>query len=194
VQTATGEKLEAELVSFPGRLDGDAAPFFRDFAILKVKTMPAKAHACVTLAPAGTKLKIGDEVVFSGFPLDTRAFVGMVTLRGIVCGKSEDNQLFAIQSSINKGNSGGAVLRTNGEAIGIVTLREGGLLEGLDKVRSTINGTKSGIRTQILGVDPHQAILGLIDTLDTYISVGIGYARSTENLRKYCEDHPYVLK
>jgi hypothetical protein len=46
----------------------------------------------------------------------------------------------------------------------------------------------------LIGVDPNKAILGLIDTLDKYISVGIGYALSTESLRIYCENHPYVLK
>jgi hypothetical protein len=194
VQTATGDVFEAEVVSFPGSLDRDGSPFANDFAILKVKTVPTKAHGCLTVAPVGTKFRIGDEVVFSGYPLDSPAFVGMVTLRGMVGGQRPDNQLFAIQSSINKGNSGGAVLTTKGEVIGILTLREGGLSQELNKVRNIIRGNGSGMDNVLMGVKPNQTFLEIVDTLDKYISVGIGYARSTESLRKYCEDHPYVLK
>ena len=194
VVTPTGEKLDAELVSLPGKLDRDGAPFFADFAILKVKTLPMKAHGCLSLARAGTEVTIGEEVVFSGFPLDSVGRVGMVTLRGMVCGKSPDNLLFGIESSINQGNSGGAVLTAKGEAIGIITLREGALLTGLNSVRDIIRENQRSGSVVLMGVDPNKAILDLIDTLDKYISVGIGYAWSTESLRKYCENHPYVLR
>jgi len=112
----------------------------------------------------------------------------------MVCGKRPDNLLFGIELSINQGNSGGAVLRAKGEAIGIITLREGALLMELNSVRDTIRENQRSGSIVLIGVDPNKAILGLIDTLDKYISVGIGYALSTESLRIYCENHPYVLK
>ena len=46
----------------------------------------------------------------------------------------------------------------------------------------------------MVGVDPLQAILALTDTLDKYISPGIGYAISTKHLRDYLDNYPAFLK
>jgi hypothetical protein len=47
---------------------------------------------------------------------------------------------------------------------------------------------------KLMGVDPLQATKNIIQTLDQYISTGIGYARSIKFAREYLGKHPELLK
>jgi hypothetical protein len=50
------------------------------------------------------------------------------------------------------------------------------------------------LELRLLGVDPLQATKAIIDTLDRYISTGIGYARTTNFARDYLAKYPTRLK
>src|SRR5258707_674336 len=83
----------------------------------------------------------------------------------------------------NKGNSGGALLNTVGQAIAIVSMREGGISRGLQELTVHITETSKQGGVALMGVDPLQAMRAIIQTLDTHISTGIGYARSSRFLQ-----------
>jgi S1-C subfamily serine protease len=194
ITTLTGEVLDAELVSIPVKSYGDAAPANLDFAILKTMTISTNTHITAVLAPSAVTTQVGDVILFSGYPLDTAANVGMVTLQGQICGQNADKSLIGIQGPVNSGNSCGAALNIGGQVIGIITAKEGRLLGQLEADRARIAATRKSASITIMGTDPNAAIYDLTDTLLAYISPGIGYARNISNLRDYCERHPDVLK
>jgi S1-C subfamily serine protease len=185
----SGETISGTVVSVPTQ--GDSSPLGQDFAIVKLKTIPAKSVAKLRLASDKEALLVGDEVVFSGYPLATP---GMVTHRGMVSGFDSSSSLIFVQASINKGNSGGALLNKQGHVVGIVSMREGGISQGLNALQVYIDKTSSQGSVQIMGVDPLQATRAIVQTLDNYISTGIGYARSIKFAREYLEKNPELLK
>lgn len=177
---SSGEMIDATVVSVPTQ--ADPTPLTQDFALVRLKIKPSKDFSKLQLAGEKETLKVGDDVVFSGFPLATP---GMVTHRGMVSGFDNSMSLIFVQASINKGNSGGALLNSQGNVVGIISMREGGISKGLDELRIHIDQTASQGSVQIMGVDPLQATKGIIQTLDQYISTGIGYARSILFAREY---------
>jgi hypothetical protein len=118
----------------------------------------------------------------------------MVTHRGMVSGLDDSASLIFIQASINKGNSGGALLNSQGQAVGIVSMREGGISRGLHELRVYIDKTSSQGSVQFMGVDPLQATKAIIQTLDQFISTGIGYARSIKFSREWLAKNQELLK
>ena len=66
-------------------------------------------------------------------------------------------------------------------------MREGGISKGLHELTLYIEATSKQGSIQIMGVDPLQAIKATVETLNTYISTGLGYARDIKFLREYCE-------
>jgi len=126
----SGETINATVVSVPTL--ADSSPLQSDFALVKLNTKPTKDYSKIELAMDEETLDVGDEVVFSGYPLATP---GMVTHRGMISGFDDTRSVLFIQASINKGNSGGAALNAQGHAIGIVSNREGGISQGLSDLR-----------------------------------------------------------
>jgi S1-C subfamily serine protease len=185
----SGETIGATVVSVPTQ--ADASPLLQDFALVKLKSKPTKSFSTLQLAIEKEALTVGDDVVFSGYPLATP---GMVTHRGMVSGFDSSSSLIFVQAPINKGNSGGALLNSQGHVVGIVSMREGGISQGLNELRVYIDKTSSQGTVQILGVDPLQATRAIIQTLDQYISTGIGYARSIKFVREYFGMNPGLLK
>ncbi|HEV2054973.1 MAG TPA: serine protease [Methylomirabilota bacterium] len=185
----SGETISGTVVSVPTQ--ADTSPLLQDFAFVKLKTKPTKNFAKVELASDKEVLAVGDDVTFSGYPLATP---GMVTHHGMVSGFDGSSSLIFIQASINKGNSGGALLNSEGHMVGIVSMREGGISQGLRELRVYIDKTSSSGSVRIMGVDPLQATRAIIETLDQYISTGIGYARSIRFAREYLGNNPGLLK
>jgi S1-C subfamily serine protease len=176
----TGEEIGATVVSIP--TTADESPLWLDFAILKLNKKPSGKFDKLSIAQNGDKLEVGDDVIFSGYPLATP---GLVTHRGMISGFDEKKHVLFVQASINKGNSGGALLNSAGQVIGIVSMREGGISQGLADLKTHIDKTAASGFVVIQGVDPLQAMHAIIGTLDRFISTGIGYARSVEFLRDY---------
>lgn len=189
VALPSGETIGATVISVP--TEADPSPLIQDFALVKLKSKPSKQFAKVQLASDKETLKVGDEVVFSGYPLATP---GMVTHRGMVSGFDGSASLIFVQASINKGNSGGALLNAQGHVIGIVSMREGGISQGLNELKVYIDQTSSQGSVKIMGVDPLQATRAIIQTLDQYISTGIGYARSVKFVREYLSKNQGLLR
>jgi S1-C subfamily serine protease len=185
----SGETIDATVVSVPTQ--SDPTPKNDDFALIQLKNAPKKAISKVVLATESEFPNVGDEVVFSGYPLGTP---GMVTHRGMVSGFDDSRALIFVEAPINKGNSGGGLLNAQGHAIGIVCDRVGGISKGLGDLSAYITETESHGRVAIMGVDPLQATKALIETLDTYISTGMGYAISIKFARDYISKSPQLVK
>jgi S1-C subfamily serine protease len=126
----------------------------QDFAFVKLKSKPKKIVFIVSIASESDAPQVGDQVVFSGYPLATP---GMVTHRGMVSGFDDSKSLIFVQASINKGNSGGALLNSQDHVVGIVSMREGGISQGLNDLAVYIDNTASQGNVRIMDVDPLQA-------------------------------------
>ena len=185
----SGEAIDGTVISTPTQ--ADASPLMQDFALMKLNAKPTKSFQTVQLALEKEHLRVGDDLIFSGYPLATP---GMVTHRGMVSGFDKFGSLIFLQAAINKGNSGGALLNDQGHVVGIISMREGGISQGLGELQVYIDKTSKQGTVQIMGVDPLQATKAIIQTLDQYISTGIGYARSIKFTRDYLINHPGLMK
>lgn len=189
IKTNSGEILTASCVSTPSQTD--PSPLQYDFAILKISTKPKQSISILKFAEDEHLLKVGSDVLFSGYPLASPA---MITHKGMISGIDAIDSIICIQSPINKGNSGGALLSSDGNVLGIISMREGGISKGLQDLSEHIEITSSQGSVHIKGVDPLQSIHAIIATLDTYISTGIGYAINIKFMRDYLKKHPEILK
>ena len=115
----SGETIDGTVISIPTQTD--LTSLEHDFALIKLKANPTKSFRIVQLASETENFKIGDDLVFSGHPPATP---GMVTHRGMVSGFDKSGSLIFVQAAINKGNSGGALLNSQGHVIGIISMRE----------------------------------------------------------------------
>ena len=153
-----------------------------DFAILRLARSGATTLPPVRFYQEGAMLHVGDQVIFSGYPLDAPM---MLTHRGWLAGILPTDGILGIQAPINKGDSGSAVLAQDGAILGIVSMRLGGIGKALQDLRQQIDAGAATGRAVITGVNPLQATKSVIDTMDLTISTGMGYARSTIFLEKY---------
>lgn len=73
---------------------------------------------------AAGRPRVGEEVVVLGYPLaEVIGFDDFTVTRGIVSRVLVDQGLLQFDASVNPGNSGGPVLNSRGEAVGIVVSR-----------------------------------------------------------------------
>jgi len=126
------------------------------------------------------KTKVGDEVFFWGYPLDafTQTFhKGMISA---ILLSQNNRKLFQIDASINKGNSGGPLLDSEGKVIGVINRRMGSIGERLKQIIKNKNKTHSYFTgAEIDIIDTFDEI---IKKLDSTINVGIGYAISIDSI------------
>lgn len=177
----TGEKVKVRCISIPSQ--NNPEPLQSDFAILECTNLPSNQSInSLKLAMNDSMLIVGDEIYYSGYPLATPA---MLTFRGMISGIGSNNDIICIQGSINRGNSGGALMSSNRTVIGILSMREGGISKGLQDMSVYIDRVSSQGSVHLMGVNPLEAINVLTKTLDTYISTGIGYAINIKYLRAY---------
>lgn len=200
IRLVNGEEVEAECIvpslpatpiklqdPLPANLQNLLSPVINDFAVLQLKSKPKMAISPVPLFKAKNLPPIGSEVMFSGFPLGAP---DMITHKGYISCLAPDEKIICIQAAINKGNSGGALLNEKAEVIGIVSAREGRIPKGLSDLSNYIENTKRQGQVRIMGVDQLAVTQELIRTLDTYISTGIGYARTIKFLQEYLVKNP----
>ena len=183
VRLADGTELPAK-VAFTKSLSQDSRPLLYDYAILKIDGR--------TFTPAEfgdyNSVEEGSDVYFSGYPLSSSH---LTTHRGMVSAKytregtfnKTPQKVFQIDGAINKGNSGGPLFDLSTQrVVGLISTREGGISKDLVDLRDYIVSQKKqgsgGVYLQ--GVDPLPVIVELTNTLDRYISVGIGHAISIE--------------
>ncbi len=183
----SGEIIRAEMTQLP-----TSDQILYDFALLTLHMKPTSSYAILSLATDTNIKAVGDELVFSGYPLATP---GMVTQHGVISGQNNDGSLIFIDGSINKGNSGGAALNAIGQALGIISMREGGVSQGLNQLIDEIDQLATYRNSRpVDGVDLLQAMRELIQVLAQYISTGIGYARDIKFLREFVIQNPHLLK
>jgi S1-C subfamily serine protease len=188
IQMPSGEQIVGAVISIPS--NQDPSPLEADFAVIKLSKAPSSAYMPLKMARPDFTPNVGDDVIFSGYPLGVPE---MVTHKGMVSGTEPGLPFIIVQAPINKGNSGGALLDGRGDVIGIVSNREGGISPALSALSSQIaNSEKSGT-VKLMGVDTLQSTENLIKTLDEYISTGIGYARRVAPLENYIRSHPEVI-
>lgn len=189
-----GTQIQAKVISIPSNTD--RAPYDQDFAVLRLVEAPQIRIHAVSFPDQQEIPVVGSDVVFSGYPLDADA---MLTHKGYVSGLKRGSDVLCVEAPVNKGNSGGAVLNSKGELLGILTTREGGINLALQEHRKHADVSRSGttgvtMRAEIGGVNFLDMTTDLIDTIDTYISTGIGYAISSKFLRLYLSRYPKLLK
>ncbi|RZB38327.1 MAG: hypothetical protein SRB2_00075 [Desulfobacteraceae bacterium Eth-SRB2] len=182
VQCPSGEKIEATCVSRPTKQD--MSPLVHDFAVLKLKKKPRIEGAVLPFFTWGDVPSVGSDVYFSGYPLGAPA---KLTHKGMVSGLAPNHDIICIQAPINKGNSGSALLNSDGDILGIVSMREGGISKGLKKLRKYITKTEKHGSVKLMGVDPLQSTKEIVNVMDLYISTGIGYAISSKHLKIYLD-------
>jgi hypothetical protein len=180
--TITGENIHANCISPPTQ--EDSSPLYKDFAVLKLIKKPENLkNYILQLSDKDIKtIKIGSDCYFSGYPLSAPA---LITHKGMISGIDDTRSLICIQGSINKGNSGGALISDDGKVMGIVSMREGGISKALEDLIVHIENTEKQGSINFIGVDPLQAIKETVKTLDTFISTGIGYAKNIKFLMEY---------
>jgi len=182
ITTITGENIHANCISPPTQKD--PSPLYKDFAVLKLTKKPTNLKNYVLqFSDKDIKtIKIGSDCYFSGYPLFTPV---LITHKGMISGIDDIRSVICIQGSINKGNSGGALISNDGKVIGIVSMREGGISKALEDLTVHIENTEKQGFVHFMGVDPLQAIKETVKTLDTFISTGIGYAINIKFLMEY---------
>lgn len=162
-----------------------------DYAILNIPNFPHQLNYNFSFSnPA--KSRIGDEICFLGYPLEHR---NLSCHKGIISSIYTSNEvnMFQIDASVNKSNSGGPLLDiASGQIIGIVTRKATGLTKLFGELRTTLLSNiplaKATIGSIVMnGVDVGQAIvanqnqmLRLLDEIERSSNVGIGYAISAE--------------
>jgi S1-C subfamily serine protease len=179
-----GDSIDAKCLTSPSQSSQE--PLLYDFAIVQLTSAPQTRTEALPIVQRDGQEPVGSDVYFSGFPLATPA---MVTHKGMLSGRSSDGKIICVQAAINKGNSGGALLNQDGQVIGIVSMREGGISQALLELGRFIESTEKQGSVQLMGVDPLQSTKEIIHVLDTYISTGIGYAISAKYLREYIAKH-----
>lgn len=183
ITTITGENINANCITPPTKKD--PSPLYKDFAVLKLIKKPTNLkNYILQFSDKDIKtIKIGSNCYFSGYPLSVPA---LITHKGMISGIDDSGNIICIQGSINKGNSGGALISDDGKVIGIVSMREGRISKALADLTIYIEATeKQGSVLRLKGVDPLQAIKEIIKILDRNISTGIGYARNIKFLKEY---------
>jgi serine protease Do len=100
-----------------------------DVALLKIEAVGLPA---LSLADSG-KVRLGEEVRAIGFPLSTVLGNGIKVTRGIVAGvvERDEGKRFQIDAAVNPGNSGGPVVNTRGQVLGVASSK----LVGLELMR-----------------------------------------------------------
>ena len=139
-----------------------------DIAILDMGKVVGTAATVKT----SSILEIGNEVFTVGFPY---SFPGEKTLTSGHIAAFEDG-LIKIDTSVNNGNSGGALFNTNGEIVGIVNAKLGTLSDFLKSVEQA----KPQAYMAINGIDPIEIIQQMLREMRRNLNLGIGYAVPTD--------------
>lgn len=209
--SSTGTVVRVPYVFIPP----DLYPFLYDFAVLRLAEPPKTAPTILRLSHDTQLPDVGTQLLFSGYPLDAPT---MLTHFAVVSGTFTDHltislgpplntgnsglirqiprPLICLQAPVNKGNSGGALISTNGQVIGLINAREGRISMRMANLSEAISRSQGDLifGTPGVKINLNKVVGELIDTLDKYISPGIGYAVSAEFLGAYLETNPDLLK
>lgn len=89
-------------------------------------------------------------------------------------------QHLLLDCSVNHGNSGGPLFDVNGNVVGIVNAKHG----GLNQVLEDLLNHKSGAMVSIGGVDPVKSLKYVVVSMKRNLNLGIGHAIKTDEIKK----------
>ena len=141
-----------------------------DIAILDMGNVVGNASPI----KSSSSLEIGNEVFTVGFPY---RFASEKTLTTGHIAAFEDG-LIKIDTSVNNGNSGGALFNTNGEIVGIVNAKLGSLSSFLKNVEQATPQASLSIGS----IDPVQTIQQILREMRRNLNLGIGYAIPSDTI------------
>jgi len=173
IQTFTPESAKSTIVAVDQKND-----------LVLLRSDASKTRKPLQLEPTANVL-VGEDALVFGFPLGNPV---LTVGKGMVAAKTtrspSDTQLLKLDASINKGNSGGPVVRiSTGKVIGLASLKEGSLQERLQKLMRE----KPTASFSIGGNDPIELIKFIVQDMETNLQLGLGYAVASEHLRALLE-------
>lgn len=166
-----------------------------DFAVIDGSDF--KDIANLELISSNDEILIGEDCVFLGYPLNSSY---LSIHKGIISAKYtalNDVRYLLIDGSVNKGNSGGPLLNSNGKVIGYVTLKKTGFSDNFANLKDSFSMNVAEIeRNKNIGIaagsiDLLQSIKAIQLQLDMIAremerssNVGIGIAFQLDEVRK----------
>jgi len=185
-----GNLTYLECISIP--TDKSPEPFISDFAVLKLKSKVDKKQV---LKLSSEQIEVSDMIIFSGYPFGLPT---LITHTGNVSGLVKDSLIY-VQAPVNNGDSGSALLNKNGDVIGIITFKQAGIGQALEKQLQDLtllqqNLGKGGLQLGVIqsvdgttstGFDPIDFAKETISTLQQNLETGIGGARHVRFLKDY---------
>lgn len=150
-----------------------------DIAVLKVASVIGRPLEIGN----SDDVKIGDEVFTIGFPFARN--------KGLVAGhvsSIEKAGVIRLDASLNPGNSGGPLLNEDGLIMGIINMRFGAIGEYMKQAKS-FQGN-SGVF--INGISIMETIVDMVNCMDRYLNVGIGYAIPSSLILNLAKEYIHV--
>lgn len=165
-----------------------------DYALLRISAgVPGKRFPCLKLGQ-WSDAEVGTEVTSLGYGLDSPVpllITAVVSAKIPITrpysenGVRQTSNAIIFEGAAIPGSSGGPLISDqNGSVVGIVTERLVGLGPELERTRQQILATHGQGSVSIMGVDPNQTSLALINVLDRYLSNGMGAAVSVGYARR----------
>jgi len=168
-------------VTFPGRttvpaevvgLDPD-----NDLAVLRIPVTGLPALAVAARLP-----RLAEEILVLGFPLvSLLGQYDLTVTRGVISSLRPELGVLQIDASINPGVSGGPVITSSGEVVGVVVAR----LEGQQQVNFAVPGTLlAGLLSRVLGTPGGLPALQppFLATRDQPLTVRKGFPASSSGM------------
>lgn len=117
-------------------------------------------------------LKVGNECFLVGYPLDINQKNAAHVYISSFTKDQNSTDLIRLDTSVNKGNSGGPLFNYDCELVGIINAKHG----GVSKILQSVVNHKSSGQVLISGVNPVATMQQMIAEMDYYMNLGIGYA------------------
>lgn len=180
---------------FKSRLKSGSVESSYDFAILDIPEISGDDSAFKFELDQAAKTRVGDEVVFLGFPFGSNKVTfhaGMVSSLH----RNNDVEIIQLDASVNASNSGGPLLDpASGKVIGIITRKATGLTNAFENLKQVLLNNVEFLQSQhdfaiqIGNIDINAALqagqrqmLITAKEIERQANVGIGYAFSTRHL------------
>lgn len=159
-----------------------------DLALLR--STAARSKRPLELAPAA-ETAVGEDALLFGFPLGdpvltvSKGMIAAKTTR-VLRNATANTQLVKLDASVNKGNSGGPLIRVStGKVIGVASLKEGSIQDRLQKLLRE----RQVVSMSIGGNDPIELIKTVVQDMEVNLQLGLGYAAASEHLRTLLATH-----
>lgn len=152
-----------------------------DLALLRAEA--AASRPALEIEPSGGT-SIGEDALLLGFPLGdpvltvSKAMIAAKILR-TATSTAPATALIKLDASVNKGNSGGPLIRvSSGKVIGVTSLKVGSIQDQLQKLLRERRTAESGDDAD----GPIELIKAIVADMETNLQLGLGYAVATEHL------------